>query len=102
MKYEYIDQITRDFPTLGLRNIKNGDVFESDVEINSNYVRKVLGTPVAPGNPRIPEEPITPTVPVENKIIAPIELAKDKFEEEIKVEEDKIAEIKSEETKGVV
>jgi hypothetical protein len=78
MKYEYTDQITRDFPTLGLRNVKNGDTFESDVEINSPFVKKVLDTPAS---------------------VAPVE---DKVEEEIRIEEDKITELKSEETKGVV
>jgi hypothetical protein len=105
MKYEYIDKITRDFPTLGLRNVKQGDTFISDIEINSNYVRKVLNTPVSPGNFKTPETPITPAVPVQNKIVTPekeVPPVENKIEDEIKTEEDKIAELKSEENKGVV
>lgn len=40
MKYEYIDSIPRDFPTIGIRGIKKGDTFESNIEINSPFVKK--------------------------------------------------------------
>lgn len=39
--YEYTDDTTRDFPTLGLREVKKGDIIESPVEINSDFIKKV-------------------------------------------------------------
>lgn len=40
MKYKYIDDVERDFPTLGIRANK-GDIIETDIEINSPFVRKI-------------------------------------------------------------
>ena len=75
MKYEYTGELAIDLPTVGLRNIKKGDIFESNVEINNSFIKKVIDTPIAP--------------------------VEDKIAEEIKAEEAKIEELKSEEIKGV-
>jgi hypothetical protein len=80
MKYEYTGELAIDLPTVGLRNIKKGDIFESNVEINNSFIKKVIDTPIVPIIP------------------APVE---DKIAEEIKAEEAKIEELKSEEIKGV-
>ena len=38
-QYEYTDDTPRDFPTLGLREVKKGDKVESEIELNSPYLK---------------------------------------------------------------
>jgi hypothetical protein len=65
MKYEYIGDAVVDLPQLGIR-VKKGDMFESDVEIINCFINKVT-------------DDVAPT---------------DTIAEEIKVEEEKLNELK--------
>lgn len=38
--YEYTDDLPRDFPTLGIRNVKKGDRIESEEKLNSPYLKE--------------------------------------------------------------
>lgn len=39
--YEYIDDIPRDFPTIGLREVKKGQRVESEDELNSPFLKEI-------------------------------------------------------------
>lgn len=39
--YEYTDETPRDFPTLGLRGVKKGDIVKSIDELNSDFLKDV-------------------------------------------------------------
>lgn len=39
--YEYTDDIPRDFPTLGLRDVKKGDQVTSEDELNSPFLKEI-------------------------------------------------------------
>lgn len=41
-KYEYTDDTPRDFPTIGLREVKKGDVIESEEPLFSPHLKEVV------------------------------------------------------------
>jgi hypothetical protein len=49
--YEYTDEIPRDFPALGLRNLKKGDKVESAEALNNPFLKEVTdNTNIAENN----------------------------------------------------
>jgi hypothetical protein len=42
--YEYTDEIPRDFPALGLRNVKKGDKIESKEYLDSPFLEELAET----------------------------------------------------------
>lgn len=48
--YEYSDDTPRDFPTLGLRDVKKGDKVESETELNSPFLKDVTPKPKLKGD----------------------------------------------------
>lgn len=39
--YEYTGDIARDFPTLGIRDVKKGDKVESEKALNSPFLKEI-------------------------------------------------------------
>lgn len=52
-QYEYIDDTPRDFPTLGLHEVKKGDIVESETELNSPFLKDVIPKPKTKGDEKI-------------------------------------------------
>lgn len=40
-RYEYTDEIPRDFPTIGFREVKKGDIVESEEPLNSPFLKAI-------------------------------------------------------------
>jgi hypothetical protein len=50
-KYEYTGDIPRDFPTLGLREVKKGDVIESEESLhNMPFLKEIKEKPAQKGS----------------------------------------------------
>lgn len=48
--YEYTDDTPRDFPTLGVREVKKGDVIESAEPLHSQFLKDVTPKKVVKGD----------------------------------------------------